>query len=145
MKTFLSNHADKCYAVMRLIVGLLFACHGAQKLFGVLGGQSEIHDPEGLAAGLIEFGSGALIAAGLFTRISALFASGEIAVAYFKAHAGRLRSLNPRRTRDSKRCTCWDWAFFVVNCSIPQSSGRFSARRFSSWSRTRTCAECEID
>jgi putative oxidoreductase len=74
---------------MRLIVGFLFACHGAQKLFGVLGGQSEIHDPEGLAAALIEFGSGALIAAGLFTRISALFASGEMAVAYFKAHAGR--------------------------------------------------------
>jgi putative oxidoreductase len=89
MKTFLSNHADKCYAIMRLIVGFLFACHGAQKLFGVLGGQSEIHDPEGLAAGLIEFGSGALIAAGLFTRISALFASGEMAIAYFKAHSGR--------------------------------------------------------
>ena len=89
MHTFFSKHADKCYAIMRLIVGLLFACHGAQKLFGVLGGQSEIHDPEGFAAGLIEFGSGILIAAGLFTRLAALFASGEMAAAYFKAHAGR--------------------------------------------------------
>ena len=43
----------------------LFACHGAQKLFGVLGGQSEIHDPEGLVAGLVEFIAGTLIALGL--------------------------------------------------------------------------------
>lgn len=71
---------------MRLIVGLLFACHGAQKLFGMFGGK-------GGAAGLmllggwIEFGGGLLIALGLFTPIAALFASGMMAVAYFMAHA----------------------------------------------------------
>ena len=27
--------------VMRIVVGLLFACHGAQKLFGVLGGVNQ--------------------------------------------------------------------------------------------------------
>jgi putative oxidoreductase len=89
MKIFLSNHADKCYAIMRLIVGLLFACHGAQKLFGVLGGQSEIHEPEGLVAGVVEFVGGLLIAVGVFARVAAFIASGEMAVAYFKAHASR--------------------------------------------------------
>ena len=72
---------------MRVVVGLLFACHGAQKLFGVLGGQSEINDPEGLVAGIIEFGGGLFVAVGLFTRVAAFIASGEMAVAYFKAHA----------------------------------------------------------
>ena len=60
MRSFLSNHAGKCYAIMRIVAGLLFACHGAQKLFGVLGAQSEIHDPEGLVAGVVEFGGGML-------------------------------------------------------------------------------------
>lgn len=74
---------------MRVVVGLLFACHGAQKLFGVLGGQSELNDPEGLAAGVIEFVGGVFVAVGLFTRVAAFIASGEMAIAYFKAHAGR--------------------------------------------------------
>jgi putative oxidoreductase len=87
MRAFLNQHHDKCYAILRVIVGCLFACHGAQKLFGVLGGQSEIHDPEGLAAGIVEFVAGILVAIGLFTRSAAFVASGEMAVAYFKAHA----------------------------------------------------------
>jgi len=74
---------------MRLIVGLLFACHGAQKLLGVLGGTAELHDPEGLAAGIVELFGGTLVAAGLFTSVAAFVASGEMAVAYFKAHAPR--------------------------------------------------------
>jgi putative oxidoreductase len=89
MKTFFDQHSGKCYAILRIVIGCLFACHGAQKLFGVLGGESEIHDPEGLVAGLVEFVGGALVALGLFTRVAALLASGEMAVAYFKAHAGR--------------------------------------------------------
>lgn len=89
VRRFLLNHEGKCYAILRIVVGLLFACHGVQKLFGVLGGQSEIHDPEGLAAGVVEFVGGVLIAVGCFTRFAAFLASGEMAVAYFKAHAGR--------------------------------------------------------
>ena len=72
-----------------IVVGFLFACHSAQKLFGVLGSQPEIHDPEGLVAGLIEFFGGSLVALGIGTRVAAFLASGEMAVAYFKAHAPR--------------------------------------------------------
>ena len=77
------------YAAFRIVTGALFACHGAQKLFGVLGGTKETSDPEGLIAGIIEFGGGLLVALGLFTVVAAFLASGEMAVAYFKAHAAR--------------------------------------------------------
>lgn len=90
MHAFLNQHAGKGYAILRIVVGCLFACHGAQKFFGVLGGQAEaMHDPEGFVAGVVEFGGGLLVAAGLFTRIAAFFACGEMAVAYFKGHAPR--------------------------------------------------------
>ena len=85
----LDRYGDYVYPVVRIVVGFLFACHGAQKLFGVLGGQPEIHDPEGLVAGLIEFFGGSLVALGLGARAAAFLASGEMAVAYFKAHASR--------------------------------------------------------
>jgi putative oxidoreductase len=71
---------------MRIIVGLLFACHGAQKLFGMFGGKG---GAEGmmLLGGIIEFGGGLLIAIGLLTRPVAFLCSGMMAVAYFMAHA----------------------------------------------------------
>ena len=75
------------FLLMRVVVGLLFACHGAQKLFGVLGGQVMTSNTLMLVAGIIEFGGGLLIALGFCTRIAAFLASGEMAVAYFKAHA----------------------------------------------------------
>lgn len=78
---------DIVYSIMRIVVGFLFACHGAQKLFGVLGGRKELHDVQGLLGGIIEFGAGIAVAIGLFTAIAAFIASGEMAVAYFKAHA----------------------------------------------------------
>jgi putative oxidoreductase len=89
MERWLGKSVDPLYAFMRAVVGLLFACHGAQKLFGVLEGQVETGDPEGLVAGIVEFGGGTLVALGLFTTIAAFVSSGEMAVAYFKAHAPR--------------------------------------------------------
>ena len=80
--------SEKAYGLMRLIVGLLFACHGAQKLLPVFGGpMASGRGAMVLAAGIIELGGGLLIALGLATRAAAFIASGEMAVAYFKAHA----------------------------------------------------------
>lgn len=78
---------DASYALMRFVAGALFACHGAQKLFGLLGGKVMTGTPKMLAAGIIELGGGVLIAVGLFTALAAFVASGEMAVAYFTAHA----------------------------------------------------------
>ena len=87
MDRWLGKYADWIYAAMRLVSGFLFACHGAQKLFGVLGGQSQLGDPRLFTAGIIEFGGGLLIAIGLWTSYTAFFASGMMAVAYFTVHA----------------------------------------------------------
>lgn len=89
MTSFLARVAPYCYALLRIVAGLLFACHGAQKLFGVLGGQqADLTSRMGLA-GVIEFVGGLMIAAGAFTSVIAFIASGQMAVAYFQAHAPR--------------------------------------------------------
>lgn len=87
MERWLGKYAEFIYPLMRIVVGVLFACHGAQKLFGVLGGQSQLGNPLLLAAGLIELVGGGLVALGLWAGYAAFIASGQMAVAYFKAHA----------------------------------------------------------
>ena len=87
MERWLGKHSDVLYAVMRVVVGLLFACHGAQKLFGVLGGQSQLSNPLLASAGFIELAGGLLVAVGLWAGYAAFVASGQMAVAYFMAHA----------------------------------------------------------
>ena len=87
--------APYIYVLMRVVVGLLFACHGAQKLFGFFGG---VGDEPGATvqlislmglAGVIELVGGLMIAVGLLTRLAAFIASGQMAAAYFMAHAAR--------------------------------------------------------
>jgi len=87
MDRWLGKYSEFLYAVMRLMVGLLIACHGAQKLFGVLGGESQVSNPMLLAAGVIEFVGGGLVAIGLWAGPAAFIASGLMAVAYFMVHA----------------------------------------------------------
>jgi putative oxidoreductase len=79
---------EPAYALLRFAAGLLFACHGAQKLFGALGGEqvSELASLQGVA-GIIELVAGLLVAFGLFASWAGLLASGEMFVAYFMAHA----------------------------------------------------------
>lgn len=90
MERFLGPHTASLHALLRIVSGLLFAQHGAQKLFGVLGspGQAELFSQMGLA-GVIEFVGGLAIALGLFTSLIAFICSGEMAAAYFLAHAPR--------------------------------------------------------
>jgi putative oxidoreductase len=86
MERLLGPYAPYLYALMRIVLGVLFACHGAQKLFGVLGGTSvALFSLRGLA-GIIEFFGGVLIAVGFLTSYAAFIASGETAAAYFMAH-----------------------------------------------------------
>jgi len=91
MEKVLGNYSPYFYAMMRMVVGLLFACNGARKLFGVFGGMGEGGNPAQFLsqmwfAGIIEFFGGLLIALGLFTGYAAFIASGEMAVAYFQGH-----------------------------------------------------------
>jgi putative oxidoreductase len=95
MERFLGPWTSQLYALLRIVAGLLYACHGAQKLFGVLGGVGEqpgmavpLYSLAGLAGG-IELVGGLCIALGLLTSYTAFIASGEMAAAYFIAHAPR--------------------------------------------------------
>lgn len=76
------------HGALRVVAGFLFMLHGAQKLFGVLGG-NQVENLMGRMgiAGILEFFGGLLIMAGLFTRPVAFLVSGQMAVAYFIAHA----------------------------------------------------------
>lgn len=87
MKAPLSRVSDYAYAVMRIVVGLLFAAHGAQKLFGMFGGQMPPFASQAWIAGVIELVAGLMVAVGLFAGIAAFIASGEMAAAYFIAHS----------------------------------------------------------
>ena len=91
MERVLGRFAPQLYALMRIVVGLLFACHGAQKLFGVLGGQQAVLASMFGLAGVIEFVGGLMIAIGFLTGTVAFIASGEMAYAYFTAHMPRGR------------------------------------------------------
>src|SRR5215471_13131744 len=73
------------YAALRIVFGFLFACHGASKIFGVLGGNKP-NDVLGWTGAGIELVGGALILIGLLTPLAAFISSGEMAVAYFMAH-----------------------------------------------------------
>jgi putative oxidoreductase len=90
MKLFdrLHSWSPQILGVMRIIVGIMFACHGAQKVLGVFGGMPP-DAPQHIVwiAGSIELLGGALVALGLFTRPVAFLCSGLMAVAYFYGHA----------------------------------------------------------
>jgi putative oxidoreductase len=87
---FLDRHAERIYALMRIVVPFLYLCHGAQKFFGVLGGHPVWGGPPLLiAAGIIEMTCGPLMLLGLLTRAAAFVAAGEMAAAYFVMHFPR--------------------------------------------------------
>lgn len=83
---FLGRFSSPIYCIMRLMVGLMFMCHGLDKIFGIFG-EKPGGPPLVVAGGWIEIICGLLVAIGLLTSIAAFIASGEMAVAFFMMHA----------------------------------------------------------
>jgi putative oxidoreductase len=84
---WLSRWQPQLLAVLRIVVGLLFLEHGLSKFFAFpVPFPMQPLPPLYVAAGVIECVAGILVAIGLFTRIAAFIASGEMAVAYFMQH-----------------------------------------------------------
>ena len=88
MQRFLGKYSACLYATLRIIAGLMFAMHGSQKLLARPGGSASMPLASLMGvAGVVELIGGLMIAVGFFTSCAAFIASGEMAVAYFKAHA----------------------------------------------------------
>ncbi|MBL1080960.1 DoxX family protein [Streptomyces actinomycinicus] len=117
-------------ALFRVVVGLLFAVHGAASLFGVLGGAAGT-DGGTVAAGtwpgwyaaVIQLAAGALVLLGLGTRGAALIASGSMAYAYFDVH--QQAALWPIQN-GGELSVLFCWAFFLL---VFTGSGAFGLDR----------------
>jgi putative oxidoreductase len=82
--------APRVLSLLRIVTALLFMEHGLMKLFHFPAPQPGAPDPLPMilmAAAWIEVVGGGLIALGLFTRAAAFVCSGQMAAAYFMAHA----------------------------------------------------------
>lgn len=83
---FLSRYADQSYAILRVVVGVLFLFHGLQKVLGFLAEAAQPIGSQLWIGGVIELIAGALIVIGFKTRWAAFIASGMMAVGYFQFH-----------------------------------------------------------
>jgi putative oxidoreductase len=86
----LAQWSPRGLAVLRIVTALLFLEHATMKFFAfpaAMPGSEGGLPPMIVAAGVIEIVTSVLIVFGLFTRWAALLASGEMAVAYWMAHA----------------------------------------------------------
>ena len=80
--------APYVYPVFRIVFGVMFVCHGLQKL-GLFHGHLVAPLSRYGAAAAIETVCGTLIAVGFATHVAAFIASGEMAFAFFLAHYPR--------------------------------------------------------
>ena len=84
---WLSRLQPQLLAILRIVAGLLFLEHGLSKFFGFpVPFPVQPLPPLLIAAGVIECVAGVLITLGLFTRLAAFVAAGEMAVAYWMTH-----------------------------------------------------------
>ncbi|MCF3124680.1 MULTISPECIES: DoxX family protein [Streptomyces] len=124
------------YAIglFRIVIGLLFACHGASSLFGVLGGADgnggtvDAGTWPGWYAAVIQLVGGTLVLLGLGTRAAAFIASGSMAYAYFKVH--QPEALWPMENGgEASAIFCWAMLLFVFTGSGAFGLDRLFASR----------------
>lgn len=88
LTTVTAQWAPRMLSVLRIVSALIFMAHGTQKILGFPA--SAMNPPlmslSGIA-GLLELVGGALLVVGLFSRPVAFILSGQMAFAYFIAHA----------------------------------------------------------
>jgi putative oxidoreductase len=86
---FIETWKPRLLSVLRIVVAFMFMSHGMQKILSFPTPPARAIDLASVAgiAGLLELFGGALLLVGLFTRPVAFLLSGEMALAYFMAHA----------------------------------------------------------
>ncbi len=134
--SYLAKLGPALHALLRIGAGLLFMQHGAQKLFGWLGGTdgsggtAELISMYGLA-GVLEFFGGALIVLGLFTRPVGALLAVQMAAAYFIAHFPQ-GGFPIQNGGELALLFALVFAFFAGNGPGPAALDRFIGRRSSS-------------
>ena len=125
MSARLNNAQPYAIGLFRIVVGLLFACHGARSLFGVLGDEPSVTAGTwpGWYAAVIELVGGTLVLLGLGTRAASFIASGAMAYAYFDVH--QPSALMPIQNQ-GELAAAFCWAFFLL---IFTGSGAFGVDR----------------
>lgn len=114
------------WTLLRIVTGLIFMVHGAQKLFGWFGGAGPNGGSVPLAsmfgvAGVLEFFGGALIVLGLFTRPVAFILAGEMAYAFWTVHFP-MGGINPIANRGEPAVLyCFIYLFLAFNGAGPVS------------------------
>lgn len=83
-----ASWSPRLLALLRIVAGLIFLSHGVSKFFGVPPFPMALN-PLLDAAGILEIVGGALLIVGFQVRPVAFVLSGQMAVAYFLAHATR--------------------------------------------------------
>ncbi|MFJ2647200.1 DoxX family protein [Streptomyces sp. NPDC087420] len=107
------NHAQPyALGLFRVVVGLLFAFHGASSVFGLFGKDATSAGTwPGWYAAVIELVGGALILLGLGTRTAAFISSGSMAYAYFTVH--QPEALLPIQNQ-GEGAAIFCWAFLLI-------------------------------
>lgn len=104
-------------SLFRIVIGLLFACHGAASLFGVLGGAVgggtiSAGTWPGWYAAVIQLVGGVLVMIGLGSRSAAFISSGSMAYAYFDVHQSE--ALMPIQNHgEASAVFCWAFLLLV--------------------------------
>lgn len=133
MTASLNKAQPYALGLFRIVVGLLFACHGAASLFGVLGGAMgggtiDAGTWPGWYAAVIQLVGGGLVLLGLGTRVAALIASGSMAYAYFKVH--QPETLWPLQNGgEASAMFCWAFLLLVFTGSGALGLDRLFAKR----------------
>ncbi|MFF2009202.1 DoxX family protein [Streptomyces sp. NPDC058195] len=121
MQTHLRQAQPYALGLFRIVIGLLFACHGAASLFGILGGAMNggsipVGTWPGWYAAAIQLVGGTLVALGLGTRVAALVCSGSMAYAYFTVH--QPEALFPLQNGGEPSAVfCWTFLLLVFTGS----------------------------
>lgn len=110
--------APRAQALLRIVAGYMFLLHGTAKLFHMphvaMFDNLQLMSLIGVA-GIIELVGGALLLIGLFTRVAAFIMSGEMAVAYFMAHASQGHVLVPMLNQgEGAVLYCFIFLFFAA-------------------------------
>ncbi|MFF7239277.1 DoxX family protein [Streptomyces collinus] len=141
MSARLNSAQPYVLGLFRIVLGLLFAVHGAASLFGVLGGAMGTGGSipsgtwPGWYAAVIQLVAGGLVLLGLGTRGAALIASGSMAYAYFDVHQ-RVALWPIQNGGEMSVLFCWAFLLLVFTGSGAFGLDRLLTRRTAATRRS---------